>query len=95
MRKNMYELTELTEKIYKEFSGKEIDSTELDKKEYLDVRNKAMMEMGMTLDALKQGKTKEELKDAVKNPPKKNYLSKIGGFVVIAALAGRYIYTQY
>ena len=53
MRKNMYELTELTEKIYKEFSGKEIDSTELDKKEYLDVRNKAMMEMGMTLDALK------------------------------------------
>jgi len=80
-------LTKLTEKIYKKINDGEPLSinTEITKKEYTDVKTKALKEMNLEMAALKQGKTKEELMKKEEDSKKKkfNWKSSLAIFVVI------------
>ena len=80
-------LTKLTEKIYKKINDGEPLSinTEITKKEYTDVKTKALKEMNLEMTALKQGKTKEELMKKEEDSKKKkfNWKSSLAIFVVI------------
>ena len=87
MQRNQAMLTKLTEKIYKKINDGEPLSinTEITKKEYTDVKTKALKEMNLEMAALKQGKTKEELMKKEEDSKKKkfNWKSSLAIFVVI------------
>ena len=87
MQRNQAMLTKLTEKIYKKINDGEPLSinSEITKKEYTDVKTKALKEMNLEMAALKQGKTKEELMKKEEDSKKKkfNWKSSLAIFVVI------------
>ena len=87
MQRNQAMLTKLTEKIYKKINdGEPLSITsEIAKKEYTEVKNKALKEMNLEMAALKQGKTKEELMKKEEDSKKKkfNWKSSLAIFVVI------------
>ena len=87
MQRNQAMLTKLTEKIYKKINdGEPLSITsEIAKKEYTEVKTKALKEMNLEMAALKQGKTKEELMKKEEDSKKKkfNWKSSLAIFVVI------------
>ena len=87
MQRNQAMLTKLTEKIYKKINdGEPLSITsEITKKEYTEVKTKALKEMNLEMAALKQGKTKEELMKKEEDSKKKkfNWKSSLAIFVVI------------
>lgn len=86
-------MTKVIEKIYHEIEGKEISyGSELNKKEYIHCKSRALKEMSGTIQALITGKTKEELEK--KGGGKKALIGKVLVTGMFLMLGARFIYTK-
>lgn len=94
MRLNQKELTKVIESIYEEVEGKKLTyGTELQKREYIHCKNKALKEMSDTVQGIMEGRSKEEI--AKQGKSWKAKIAQVLVPVVMAGLGLRYLYTQY